>query len=147
MTPRPAGRRSPCTIADARARLHDAEAFLEAAETARDPDVIAANAIHSAIAATVRLGWPHARRGTKAASLPRADSPPAPVRAAGQDRDKRLGGNATQRRPARHPVRGRSRRHRALPGGDSGEPLTVQVALNVLDGYIEQMRRDSDVAS
>jgi hypothetical protein len=51
MTPRPAGRRSPCTIADARARLHDAEAFLEAAETARDPDVIATNAIHSAIAA------------------------------------------------------------------------------------------------
>jgi hypothetical protein len=51
MTPRPAGRRHPCTVADARARLHDAEAFLEAAETAKDPDVIATNAIHSAIAA------------------------------------------------------------------------------------------------
>jgi hypothetical protein len=51
MSPRPAGRRSPCTVADARARLHDAEAFLDAAETAKDPDVIATNAIHSAIAA------------------------------------------------------------------------------------------------
>ena len=51
MSPRAAGRRSPCTVADARARLHDAEAFLDAAETAKDPDVIATNAIHSAIAA------------------------------------------------------------------------------------------------
>ena len=51
MSPRLAGRRKPCTIADARARLHDAEAFLDAAHTSRDPDVIATNAIHSAIAA------------------------------------------------------------------------------------------------
>ncbi|MGH9023082.1 MAG: hypothetical protein ACRDV9_08280 [Acidimicrobiia bacterium] len=45
-----ARRRQPCTIADARARLHDAEAFLETAETATDADVIATNAIHAAIA-------------------------------------------------------------------------------------------------
>jgi hypothetical protein len=51
MSPRPAGRRSPCTVADARARLHDAEAFLDTAEATKDPDVIATNAIHSAIAA------------------------------------------------------------------------------------------------
>jgi len=51
VSPRAAGRRTPCTIADAKARLHDAEAFLEAAETASDPDVIATNAIHAAIAA------------------------------------------------------------------------------------------------
>lgn len=51
MTSRTGGRRQPCTIADARARLHDAEAFLDTAETARDPDVKATNAIHAAIAA------------------------------------------------------------------------------------------------
>jgi hypothetical protein len=51
MTPRAGGRRQPCTIADARARLHDAEAFLDTAETAKDPDVKATNAIHAAIAA------------------------------------------------------------------------------------------------
>jgi len=51
MTPRPSGRRQACTIGDARARLHDAEAFLDTAEAARDPDVKATNAIHAAIAA------------------------------------------------------------------------------------------------
>jgi hypothetical protein len=51
VTPRPTGRRQPCTTADAKARLHDAEAFLDTAETARDPDVKATNAIHAAIAA------------------------------------------------------------------------------------------------
>ena len=51
MTPRPAGRRRPATPADARARLADAEAFLEAAAIATNPDVIATNAIHAAIAA------------------------------------------------------------------------------------------------
>lgn len=51
MTPRPTGRRQPCTLADARARLHDAEAFLDTAEVARDADVKATNAIHAAIAA------------------------------------------------------------------------------------------------
>lgn len=51
MTGRPAGRRRPCTIADARARLHDAEAFLETAAIAQHPDVVATNAIHAAIAA------------------------------------------------------------------------------------------------
>ena len=51
MSPKPAGRRNPCTIADARARLHDADAFLEAAETVKDPDVVATNAIRAAIAA------------------------------------------------------------------------------------------------
>jgi hypothetical protein len=50
MNPRD-GRRGPCTIADARARLHDSEAFLHAAQLAQDPDVVATNAIHSAIAA------------------------------------------------------------------------------------------------
>lgn len=50
MTPRPTGRRSPCDLRDARARLHDAEDFLEAAQIARNPDVSATNAIHSAIA-------------------------------------------------------------------------------------------------
>jgi hypothetical protein len=38
-------------VADARARLHDAIAFLDAAEYATDPDVRATNAIHAAIAA------------------------------------------------------------------------------------------------
>lgn len=51
MSTRAAGRRSPCTVADARARLHDAEAFLEVAEIAIDADVVATNAIHAAIAA------------------------------------------------------------------------------------------------
>jgi hypothetical protein len=51
VTPRPTARRQPCTAADARARLHDAEAFLDTAETAGDPDVKATNAIHAAIAA------------------------------------------------------------------------------------------------
>jgi hypothetical protein len=51
MTPRPGGGRQPCTTADARARLHDAEAFLETAEGASDPDVKATNAIHVGIAA------------------------------------------------------------------------------------------------
>ena len=51
MTPRPTGRRRPATPADARARLADAEAFLEAATIATNPDVVATNAIHAAIAA------------------------------------------------------------------------------------------------
>src|ERR1700728_3480354 len=51
MNPRASGMRSPCTVTDARARLHDAEAFLDAAQSAIDPDIIATNAIHSAIAA------------------------------------------------------------------------------------------------
>ena len=51
MTPRAAGRRQPCTVEDARARLHDAQAFLDTAELAGDPDVKATNAIHAAIAA------------------------------------------------------------------------------------------------
>ena len=51
MTPRPGGRRQPCTLADARARLRDAEAFLEAADISGHADVIATNAIHAAIAA------------------------------------------------------------------------------------------------
>jgi hypothetical protein len=51
MSPRSAGRRTPCTVPDAKARLHDAEAFHEAAEISKDPDVIATNAIHAAIAA------------------------------------------------------------------------------------------------
>lgn len=51
MTARPRGRRLPCTIADARARLHDAEAFLQTAQTASNSDVVATNAIHAAIAA------------------------------------------------------------------------------------------------
>lgn len=32
MSPKAAGRRAPCTVPDAKARLRDAEAFLEAAE-------------------------------------------------------------------------------------------------------------------
>lgn len=51
MSPRPAGRRAACSAADARARLHDAEAFFEVADVATDADVIATNAIHAAIAA------------------------------------------------------------------------------------------------
>jgi hypothetical protein len=51
MTDRPTGRRRPATPADARARLTDAEAFLEAATVATNPDVVATNAIHAAIAA------------------------------------------------------------------------------------------------
>lgn len=51
MSPRPSGRRVDCTLADAKARLHDAVAFLEIADIATDVDVIATNAIHAAIAA------------------------------------------------------------------------------------------------
>lgn len=51
MNPRPAGRQTPCTVIDAKVRLHDAEAFLEAAEVATNPDVVATNAIHAAVAA------------------------------------------------------------------------------------------------
>ena len=51
MTPRARGRRQPCTVTDAQARLHDAQAFLDTAEVATDPDVKATNAIHAAIAA------------------------------------------------------------------------------------------------
>jgi hypothetical protein len=51
MTARPTGRRQPCTLADARARLQDAEAFLEAAALTTNSDVMATNAIHAAIAA------------------------------------------------------------------------------------------------
>jgi hypothetical protein len=51
MTPRAGGRRQPCTVADAKKRLHDAQAFLDTADTAADPDVKATNAIHAAIAA------------------------------------------------------------------------------------------------
>jgi hypothetical protein len=51
MVSKAAGRRTPCTSADAKARFRDAEAFLEAAETAENSDVIATNAIHAAIAA------------------------------------------------------------------------------------------------
>jgi hypothetical protein len=50
---RPKGRKTPCTIIDARARLDDARRFLEAAEVLTEPgngDVVATNAIHSAIA-------------------------------------------------------------------------------------------------
>lgn len=50
MSPRP-GRSRACTVADAKARLHDAQAFLDTAETAQDSDVVATNAIHAAIAA------------------------------------------------------------------------------------------------
>ena len=55
MTPRPTGRRQPATPSDARARLVDAEAFLEAATVATNPDVVATNAIHAAIAAADAL--------------------------------------------------------------------------------------------
>jgi hypothetical protein len=51
MTARPTGRRQPCTLAEARARLQDAEGFLEAADISTNSDVIATNAIHAAIAA------------------------------------------------------------------------------------------------
>jgi hypothetical protein len=51
MSPRPTGRRTSCTPTDAKARLRDAEAFAEAADTATNADVIATNAIHAAIAA------------------------------------------------------------------------------------------------
>lgn len=51
MTARPTGRRQPCTVADARARLKDAEGFLEAAGLTTNADVKATNAIHAAIAA------------------------------------------------------------------------------------------------
>ena len=51
VSPLPTGRRIPCTGDDARARFHDAEAFLGTAHAATDPDVVATNAVHSAIAA------------------------------------------------------------------------------------------------
>jgi hypothetical protein len=51
MSPRPEGRRSPCDVSDARARFHDATAFLDAAKSLHDPDVVATNAIHAAVAA------------------------------------------------------------------------------------------------
>jgi hypothetical protein len=51
VNPRSPGKRAPCTVPDAKARLLDAEAFLEAARGAKNHDVIATNAIHSAIAA------------------------------------------------------------------------------------------------
>lgn len=51
MNARAGGRRITCDISDAKARLHDAEAFLEVAEVATDTDVVATNAIHAAIAA------------------------------------------------------------------------------------------------
>jgi hypothetical protein len=51
VSPRPTGRKVECTLADARARLHDAIAFLEVADIATDAAVVATNAIHAAIAA------------------------------------------------------------------------------------------------
>jgi hypothetical protein len=51
MSLKAAGRRTSCTVPDAKARLRDAEAFLEAAELSKHSDVIAMNAIHAAIAA------------------------------------------------------------------------------------------------
>lgn len=45
------GRRKTCSPADARQRLHDADAFLETALLATDADGKATNAIHAAIAA------------------------------------------------------------------------------------------------
>jgi hypothetical protein len=38
-------------VADAKARLHDGEAFLAVTTMSEEPDVIATNAIHAAIAA------------------------------------------------------------------------------------------------
>jgi hypothetical protein len=51
VNPRPTGQRTACTVADAKARLHDAEAFLAVTTMSEEPDVIATNAIHAAIAA------------------------------------------------------------------------------------------------
>ena len=51
---RATGRKTACTVADARARFDDAQRFLRAAELLTEPgngDVAATNAIHSAIAA------------------------------------------------------------------------------------------------
>jgi hypothetical protein len=45
-------RTRPCSLADARARLVDAEAFLAAAELLDDPDVVTTNAVMAAIAAS-----------------------------------------------------------------------------------------------
>lgn len=45
------GARKPCDARQARQRLVDARQFLEAAELLDAPDVVATNAIHSAIAA------------------------------------------------------------------------------------------------
>jgi uncharacterized protein (UPF0332 family) len=55
---RPKGRDNACNSADARARLDDARRFLEAAEKLTEPgngDVVATNAIHSAIASADAL--------------------------------------------------------------------------------------------
>jgi hypothetical protein len=52
VTSRRTGRRKDCTVTDAKARLDDAEAFLDAAEISENVDVIATNAIHAAIAAS-----------------------------------------------------------------------------------------------
>lgn len=52
---RPKGRAQSCTAADARARLDDARRFLAAATVLIEPgngDVVATNAIHSAIASS-----------------------------------------------------------------------------------------------
>jgi hypothetical protein len=49
--PRPASGSRPGTIADARTRLRAAEAAFEAAGDAEQPDVVAAHAIHAAVAA------------------------------------------------------------------------------------------------
>lgn len=51
MSPRRADRTVSCTRIDATDRLHDAEAFFEVAEVATNPDVVATNSIHAAIAA------------------------------------------------------------------------------------------------
>ncbi len=51
MSPRQKGRPVACGVADAKARLHDARAFLRTAQAADDADVVATNAIHAAIAA------------------------------------------------------------------------------------------------
>jgi len=75
MTPRAAGRRQPCTVDDARARLRDARAFLATAELASDPDVKAANAIHAAIAAAAlpRMWASRAPSGTSRTRLNRVE--------------------------------------------------------------------------
>lgn len=45
------GHHKSCDVADARARLHDAEAFLATADVVDDPDVKVTNAVHAGIAA------------------------------------------------------------------------------------------------
>lgn len=55
---RPKGRDKACTVTDAKARLDDARRFLQAAELLTEPgngDVVATNAIHSAIASADTL--------------------------------------------------------------------------------------------